>query len=418
MLSKLRRLPRQINRRLAVREAQRAVNRILEERGPVLEGYAEVVVFFPDGQVNLYQLRQWYEPLRELARTHPVVIVTRVAHSTLAALQESELPVVQLRRIGDYEAWLATQRVRAVLYVNQNIRNFSALRFADPAHVFVSHGESDKSYMASNQMKAYDYVFVAGQAAVDRLSRALVGLDPARLLRIGRPQVDVAHVGPELPDDERTTVLYAPTWEGDRPSMSYSSVASHGLELVRALAATGRHRVIYRPHPRTGYVDRDHQLADRAIRKALAAANRSDPGAHHLVDTGGGYGWQMAAADYCVTDVSAVAFDWLATRKPFTITRPVAPEAVIDPVGLVGSVPLLRASEAARIVERVDSGVAEGIDETVRGLVEHYFGDTSPGASMRRFLEAAGLVVSRREAELLERDARAAVVGGPSSEDA
>lgn len=418
MLSKLRRLPRQINRRLAVREAQRAANRILEERGPVPEGYGEVVVFFPDGQVNLYQLRQWYEPLRELARTHPVVIVTRVAHSTLAALQESELPVVQLRRIGDYEAWLATQRVRAVLYVNQNIRNFSALRFADPAHVFVSHGESDKSYMASNQMKAYDYVFVAGQAAVDRLSRALVGLDPARLLRIGRPQVDVAHVGPELPDDERTTVLYAPTWEGDRPSMSYSSVASHGLELVRALAATGRHRVIYRPHPRTGYVDRDHQLADRAIRKALAAANRADPGARHLVDTGGGYGWQMAAADYCVTDVSAVAFDWLATRKPFTITRPVAPEAVIDPVGLVGSVPLLRASEAARIVERVDSGVAEGIDETVRGLVEHYFGDTSPGASMRRFLEAAGLVVSRREAELLERDARAAAVGGPSSEDA
>src|SRR5690606_14999981 len=299
--------------RLEVRHTLRAVDRLLAARGPLAAGTAEVVVYFPDGAVNLYQLRQWYEPLRHLARTHPVVIVTRTAHATHAALRESALPVVQLRRIGDYEAWLATQRVRAVLYVNQNVRNFSALRFAEPAHVFISHGESDKAYMASNQAKAYDHVLVAGQAAVDRLERAVVGIDPARLVPIGRPQLDVEHEAPALPADGRTVVLYAPTWEGDRPSMSYSSVASHGHQMVAALTATGRHRVIYRPHPRTGLVDREHARADSQLRAALEAANRADPAAHHLVDLGGDYGWQLAHADFCVTDVSAVAFDWLAT---------------------------------------------------------------------------------------------------------
>ena len=396
-----------LRRRLEVRRTQRAVDRLLAARGPLAAGTAEVVVYFPDGAVNLYQLRQWYEPLRHLVRTHPVVIVTRTAHATHAALRESALPVVQLRRIGDYEAWLATQRVRAVLYVNQNVRNFSALRFAEPAHVFISHGESDKAYMASNQAKAYDHVLVAGQAAVDRLERAVVGIDPARLVPIGRPQLDVEHEAPALPADGRTVVLYAPTWEGDRPSMSYSSVASHGHQMVAALIATGRHRVIYRPHPRTGLVDRAHARADSQIRAAIGAANRADPAAHHLVDLGGDYGWQLAHADFCVTDVSAVAFDWLATSKPFTITAPLAPEAVVDPEGLVGAVRLLPASEAAQIVRVVDEGLARGLDEDLLRLVRHYFGDTSPGASLRRFLDAVDRIVTERDRELAARADRA-----------
>ncbi len=407
MLAVVRRQAVSIRHRFAVRRVQRAVDRIEAERGAVPAGTAEVVVYFPDGRVNLYQLRQWFEPLRELSRSHVIVIVTRTAHSTLAALEESGLPVVQLRRIGAYEEWLATQRVRAVLYVNQNVRNFSALRFADPAHIFVSHGESDKAYMASNQLKAYDHVFVAGQAAVDRLERALVGLERSRLVEIGRPQVDVRGDGPVLPDDGRATVLYAPTWEGDRPSMSYSSVLSHGEALVAALVATGRHRVIYRPHPRTGYVDRAYRHADRAIRRVLITANRNETAAQHLVDTEPGYGWQLAAADHCITDVSAVAFDWLATGKPFAITEPTAPEAVVDREGLVGAVPLLRAESAAEVVAVVDAGLAAGLDEAVRALVTHYFGDTTPGASMRRFLDAVHEILVRRDAQLAERGARA-----------
>ena len=50
-----------------------------------------------------------------------------------------------------------------------------------------------------------------------------------RAIPIGRPQAD--HYSGELPytPDERQVVLYAPTWEGDRPSASYGSVASHGV---------------------------------------------------------------------------------------------------------------------------------------------------------------------------------------------
>ena len=44
---------------------------------PLPEHNFKVGVYFADGEVNLYQVRQWYKPLEELAKTWPVVILSR-----------------------------------------------------------------------------------------------------------------------------------------------------------------------------------------------------------------------------------------------------------------------------------------------------------------------------------------------------
>ena len=113
-------------------------------------------------------------------------------------------------------------------------------------------------------------------------------------------------------------VLYAPTTEGDVPSMRYSSVASHGVALVRSLVADSAPGVIYRPPPRLGLTVPAYRAAHEEIAGLLRDANAADAGAQHLVDTTGPFGWQVDAADVCVTDISAVAYDWLATAKPLS----------------------------------------------------------------------------------------------------
>src|SRR5699024_924460 len=60
---------------------------------------------------------------------------------------------------------------KLVLYVNYNPLNTAALRSRSAIHVSLLHGDSDKIVSVSNQVKAYDYSFVAGQAAIDRLER-------------------------------------------------------------------------------------------------------------------------------------------------------------------------------------------------------------------------------------------------------
>src|SRR3546814_16035023 len=95
-------------------------------------------------------------------------------------------------------------------------------------HVFINHGESDKMYMATNQFKAYDYAFVAGDAARDRLARVLWDYDlDARTFSNGRPQA--AHYSGVLPytPADRPLLLYAPTWEGARPPPPYGPLPTH-----------------------------------------------------------------------------------------------------------------------------------------------------------------------------------------------
>ena len=373
------------------------VTKLLKRRGPLPEQHFRIGVYFADSDVNLYQMRQWYAPLQELAKHWPVLLLARNSAGAQHLFGESGLDVAFVQKITDIEQLVEEQPLDVILYVNQNTRNFQMMRYAHRWHVFVNHGESDKMYMTSNQHKAYDFAFVAGDAARARLSRALWDYDvETRTMAIGRPQTDHLEGEPPFPEDGRTVVLYAPTWEGDRLAASYGSVASHGERLVEALIATGRHRVVYRPHPRSGVADAAFGEANRRIIDMIEHANRRDADAHHVYDRAPSLGWQLSRPDVAICDISAMVYDRLATGKPLMVTRPVSPEADIDDAGYLGVCEWLRVEQTDDI-ERVLDGVVSdaAARERLGTWSTRYFGDTSPGAPTQRFHAAI--------AELLER---------------
>ncbi|MBO0979368.1 CDP-glycerol glycerophosphotransferase family protein [Microbacterium sp. SD291] len=387
---------RLIRRAVASRAAARRVHRRVDEQA---SGAFRIAVYFADSAVNMYQIRQWYRPLHQLAEQWPVVVISRSAVGAEALLDDAALPVVYAPKIRDIEGFLADQDIRIVLYVNQNTRNFQMFRYGRRWHVFINHGESDKVYMSSNQYKAYDYALIAGQAARDRLSQALWDYDvDRRAIEIGRPQADHFRAATPYPADDRIVLLYAPTWEGDRASMSYGSVLSHGEKLVQALLATGRHRVIYRAHPRSGVNDDRYGAASRRIIAAIAAANAADPSAHHVHDDGPDVGWQIAAADVAVLDVSAMVYDRLAVGRPLLVTRPADPEAVLDTDGYLSDCEWLTVADAGKVVAEIDR-VRDDATAMARldRWARHYFGDTAPGAATARFHAAIEQLMGRWE---------------------
>lgn len=345
-----------------------------------------IVLFFGTTPDNIYQFEQWRRPLEQLAATPGlpgVGVVVHRADTGDAVLARTSLPVVLAAQSADLERLVAERSVSLVLYVNHVEPNFRMLRYGAPVHVQLGHGESDKGTSVSNQHKAYDLVFVGGQAGHDRLARALRGFDADRHVRtIGRPQLDHRSSGaPGWSDAGHTgrVVFYAPTWEGDRPSIAYGSLVSHGEALIEALRADPTLRIVYRPHPRTGLSSPAHAAADARIRELLAA-----DGDRHLVDTGE-YGWQWSVADACITDVGSVAYDWLATGKPLVVTQPVEPRAYLTGA-LTDQLTLLPADQAGTVVDRLAELWVGGAE--LASLGDYYFGDTADGASSRRF-EAA-----------------------------
>lgn len=366
-----------------------------------------IMVFFGTTQDSLYQLRPWYQPLASLNAREPIVLVFKDSRTAAAVRAETGLDCVTLATYGQLDDILSRSDVKLTLYTNHDPRNFETLRFTSMVHVYVGHGDSDKGVSVSNQVKAYDVCFVAGQGAVDRIDAQVMAYDArARCWSIGQPQLDgqrpeshsATTVNPRSPD-QRRTVLYAPTWEGAQPSVSYGSVATHGVALVQALMP--HYRVIYRPHPLAGIHDAGFAAADADIRNLLSET------ASHRVDAGGVLADSFADADLLICDVSAVSLNWLPTGKPLIVCQPVG-AAGLNSSRLMDSVPLLDAGAdvCALVQAQFDADLAA---DARTELVEYYLGDLTPGAATANFIDACTRAMAMRDQQWAAMRARGAV---------
>ena len=123
-----------------------------------------VVAYFADDPTRTYQLVQWLPVLELLHERHPVGIVVRDPESAIAAAGRTTLPVFTAPSFPELTALYAELDAKVVLYCNNSMLNFQSLLDGRMLHVHINHGESDKQSMASNNAKAYDRVFVAGEA--------------------------------------------------------------------------------------------------------------------------------------------------------------------------------------------------------------------------------------------------------------
>ena len=354
-----------------------------------------IILFFATVQDSLYQLRPWYPALSTLAETHPVVAVFKDSRTARIVRAETAFDCVTIANYGQLDAILAKSEVKLALYVNHDPLNFEALRFTSMTHVYIGHGDSDKGVSVSNQIKAYDLCFVAGQGAVDRTSHQVMSYDAtARSVIVGQPQLDASQrdLKPAPDPQGHPTVLYAPTWEGAQPSVSYGSVESHGVALVRALVDCGAYRVIYRPHPLSGVIDGGFAAADAKIREIVNAA----PG--HRIDTVVSMPESFADADLLICDVSAVSLNWLPSGKPLIVTKQRQATANLADSRLMSTVPLLERD--ADVVSLVRTQLeSDPSADARRMLVEYYLGDPTPGVATETFVGACTRVMETRDRE-------------------
>ena len=363
-----------------------------------------VVAYFADDPTRTYQLIQWLPVLEILHARHPVAIVLRDPASAAEVAGRTSLPVLCAPSFPELTALYERLDPQVVLYCNNSMLNFHSLISGRMLHVHVNHGESDKQSMASNNAKAYDRVFVAGEAAVQRHADGLLEFDLGRLVRTGRPQLDLRQES-LLPPSTRRTVLYAPTWEGDAAYNDYTSMDTVGRAVVRAILAVPGVRLVYKPHPKVvTSTSPAVRAAHHDILDLVAEADRTDPAGGHLSVCSGDILAVIPDCDAMVTDVSSVGLDWLylCTDRPLFLTDrhhdperlrreiPVSRSAdVID--GVLGDdVPALAALIAARL-EHDEHHLARV------AMRHHYFDDLHVGESTVRFLDAVTELVDLRD---------------------
>ena len=395
------------------KRAARGLARRLREFGAVEpEGFdlaavpsADVALYFADGPTKLYQLVQWLPVFEANPDVRTIVVVRHV--ETYRTLQQiTSLRVLLVPRYEVLMALYDRADFHAVIYVNNGWTNFQSLSFQQAVHIHVNHGESDKICMVSNQAKAYDKVFVAGEAAVRRHAAALAWFDPQRLVRVGRPQLDLP-VPPAVPPTDGPTITYAPTWEGEDDANNYTSVDRYGPRIIAAALAQPGARVLYKPHPRVASSDDPGmQAGHRAILRAMEAAIAADPSRGHAVLLDGDVLGVIRCTDLMISDVSSVTLDHL-------YLRPDAPIALCDRrsnrAQLLDDAPVAAASHV--VDESSIAGLADDLAalladdplrERRREMRDFYFDSLAPGQSTERFWDELHRAITEHDTALRE----------------
>lgn len=237
----------------------------------------ETVLYFSGSKDSAYQVNMWLETMEQLD-SRPLIILRERA--ILANLAPTTVPVVCVPG-GVHLMNLDLSTVRVALYAANVGKNIHLLRVPTMKHVFIGHGDSDKLASVNPFSKVYDEVWTAGRAGRDRYAIADVGVRDDDIVEVGRPQLAPIQTWQGVPEGRVPTVLYAPTWEGWDGNPGNTSIVLAGENIVRKLvAADPPVRVLYKPHPFTGTVNKEagaaHQRITALVERA-AAERAADP---------------------------------------------------------------------------------------------------------------------------------------------
>tara|TARA_R110001606_G_scaffold111327_2_gene237774 strand:+ start:6604 stop:8079 length:1476 start_codon:yes stop_codon:yes gene_type:complete len=260
------------------------------------------------GSTSGYQINQWLPVLEQL--DVPVVVILR-ERGIAAVVAETALPILYVRNAAHVEQVLETG-IRTVLYPANPMKNIQLFRHFRINHFFINHGESDKAVNQSKFLMAYDKILVGGPLAERRLRQAGLPVREGQVEHVGRPQAEML-----LQRRQGTapiqTILYAPTWEGFKESVDYSSIGRFSARTLSDLWNSNHYRILIKPHPYSGVRDKAKKIEVNRL-KHLCEKN-----GHEFLDPESSILDAMNRSDLLITDISSVLNDYLVTGKPIVL---------------------------------------------------------------------------------------------------
>jgi hypothetical protein len=354
----------------------------------------EVMLYHTGSADSTHQVNMWLGATEALNRKAIVALRERGCFMELAP---TTLPVICIPDSVDFMTF-ALPEVRVAMYTANVGKTIHMLREPGVRHVFIGHGDSDKTASFNPFSRVYSEVWVAGPAGRDRYARARVGVRDEDIVEVGRPQLDRIQVVTDRIGDRPITVLYAPTWEGWTGDPTHTSVVRTGPPLIERLVGFGNVRVIYKPHPFTGTVSNDAAEADARIRGILARAG--DDHLTVLEDEPTLYDC-FNDADLLVADISSVLSDFVYSEKPYVVTN-------LTPMGEDDFREFYPSASAAYLLDAAGERIGAILDlvrhtdplRAERRTLKHYLlGPDEPDA-MTRFAAAVDAAYERAVAEM------------------
>lgn len=302
---------------IGVRRKTRAMARALAAHQP---RFAIAYAGYGGGPTHL---TMWEDPLLSAGFPGVVFNFRSIYCEYLRENTDLTSPLIQLSTdaIRDLQI-LTVPTLKWFFYLHNAKSNKRYMALKKVKHVWLGHGDSDKPASVFARHADYDLLVVSGTAAIERYEHAGVHIPREKFVILGRPQVqEIEPATQPISEIKRPVVLYAPTWQGKRKEVNFSSLR-RGPAIVRLLIASGAD-VIFRPHPLSKRYPPLAKIVQRIDGILHADDDRTDTPGHHVWGEQANEVWSvnecMNHADALISDVSSVVSDWLQSGKPYAM---------------------------------------------------------------------------------------------------
>ena len=202
---------------------------------PLFESY-QLNSFYPykillhtgEGENGITHMNLWI-PIFKQSEVDFVVMVRNYEVFKYLKSNYEELPIVFAKGDKEVKSVLyKMQSIEACFYPSNTGNNLHLLKFDNIRHIFIGHGDSDKTASANKYFRVYDENWVAGEAHIDRFNNAGFEHTGLRHIKVGRPNLKdtllLTQDNWKNRYDGKINLLYLSTWEGFFVEQEYTSV--------------------------------------------------------------------------------------------------------------------------------------------------------------------------------------------------
>lgn len=209
--------------------------------------------------------------------------------------------------------------LKAIYYLSNTGNLIHTLRYNVYQHIFLGHGDSDKSASAHKFFRVYDQVWVAGQAHIDRFKNAGFYTGHMQFIKVGRPTLSgvIQQTQADWINRLPFRALYLPTWEGVYEEGNYSSVRLSANILTELSNRFGMY-VSAKFHPVTGSRDKMLANVDKHVVDVLTQSGAN----FHIASKLTPINELLINSNIFICDISAVVSECIAANGPIFVYIP------------------------------------------------------------------------------------------------
>jgi len=212
--------------------------------------------------------------------------------------------------------------LKACFYPSNTGSNMHLLKFNNLKHIFIGHGDSDKTASAHKYFRVYDENWVAGKAHIDRFINEGFNFTGLNFIEVGRPNLKETLKISQIPwkkrFNDKLNLLYLSTWEGFFEEQNYTSVyfikSFFNLMLEKGLLNTVNIKI----HPGIGRRDTNLLSINNDLKKIFENTDLD----YNIYDKTKPVEEIIKESNIFICDISAVVSESLAANAPIFVYIP------------------------------------------------------------------------------------------------